>query len=191
MLTITKKTRQHELGTVADSVDCGILDHNPLVANQQCLQGLNDVTEVLLVTLVIPHPLGIQNIVQSDQVIRLGHSTGAHTTELLHVSTNSEKETKMDAKGSDVGSGLAGHPEHGKVAVIVELHKLLVQVNTTRKAKCTYLNELRLIDGSNSENTLDGRNQWARAIRLVIIPYTLLNMTLSEELLTVAGRENQ
>lgn len=47
----------------------------------------------------------------------------------------------MDAKGSDISSGLARNPEHAEVAVVVEV------------------NELALVDGADTELTLDGGNQ--------------------------------
>lgn len=48
----------------------------------------------------------------------------------------------MYAKCSDVGSSLTAHPEYTQVSVIVELEAL------------------GLVDGSYTEDTLDGRDQW-------------------------------
>lgn len=47
----------------------------------------------------------------------------------------------MDAEGSDVGTGLAGDPEDTEVAVVIEL------------------DDLGLVDGTDTELTLDGRDQ--------------------------------
>lgn len=47
----------------------------------------------------------------------------------------------MDAKRSNVGTGFAGDPEDGEVAVVVELDKLA------------------LVDGSHAELALDGRDE--------------------------------
>jgi hypothetical protein len=57
------------------------------------------------------------------------------------VSADTKEETKMHAKGTDVGSGLAADPEDTEVAVIVEL------------------NELALVDCSDSELALDSGDQ--------------------------------
>lgn len=105
------------------------------------------------------------------------------------MSTNSEKQTEMDAKGSDVGSGLAGHPENGKVAVIVKLGYMLVLNCFIEMMGCTNLNELGLVDSSNTKNSLDGRDQGATVlISKIFVDWASYAI---EGLLTVAGRENQ
>jgi hypothetical protein len=71
----------------------------------------------------------------------LVHGTTADTTQLLHVSTDTEKETQVHAKSSDIGTSLAADPEDTKVAVIVKL------------------DELALVDCSDTQLTLDGRDQ--------------------------------
>jgi hypothetical protein len=57
------------------------------------------------------------------------------------VTANTEEETQVDAEGSNVGTSLAADPEDTEVTIIVEL------------------DELALVDGSDTELTLDGRNQ--------------------------------
>lgn len=42
----------------------------------------------------------------------------------LHVAAHSQQQTQVDAKGSDVGTGLAGYPEHRQVALLVVLIQL-------------------------------------------------------------------
>lgn len=74
-------------------------------------------------------------------VVGLSHRSTPHTAKLLHVSSNSEQKSEMHAKSPDVGSGLARDPEDGEVAVVVEL------------------DELALVDGSDTELTLDGRDE--------------------------------
>lgn len=78
---------------------------------------------------------------KGDKALGLVHSTGANTAELLHVAADTEEETQVDAEGSDVGTSLTADPEDTKVSVIVEL------------------DELGLVDGSDTELTLDGRDQ--------------------------------
>ena len=74
-------------------------------------------------------------------VIVLAQRTTAHTTQLLHVTTNTEQETEVHAKRTDICAGLTRHPEDGEVALLIELE------------------ELGLVDGTNTELTLDGRDE--------------------------------
>lgn len=55
--------------------------------------------------------------------------------------TNTQQKTQVHTQSSNVGTSLAAHPEDTQVAVIVKL------------------NQLALVDGSDTELTLDGRNQ--------------------------------
>lgn len=57
------------------------------------------------------------------------------------MAANTEEETEVNAQGTDVGTGLAAHPEDGEVAVVVKL------------------NQLRLVDCSDAQLALDGRDQ--------------------------------
>lgn len=86
-------------------------------------------------------PLSIQNVVKGDQVLVLVHSTGAHSSQLLHVRTDTEQKSQVDTECSDVSAGLTADPEDTEVAVVVELNKL------------------GLVDGSDTELTLNGRDQ--------------------------------
>lgn len=78
---------------------------------------------------------------KSDELLLLVHSTGADTTQLLHVGTDTEEKTQVHAERSDVGTSLAADPENTEVTVVVEL------------------NELALVDGTDTELTLDGGDQ--------------------------------
>lgn len=55
--------------------------------------------------------------------------------------TDTEQQTQVHAQGSNVGTSLAADPEDAEVAVIVEL------------------DELALVDGTDTELTLDGGDQ--------------------------------
>jgi hypothetical protein len=57
------------------------------------------------------------------------------------VATDTKEETKVDAKSTDISTSLAADPEDTEVAVIVKL------------------NQLALVDRSDTELTLDGRNK--------------------------------
>lgn len=78
---------------------------------------------------------------QSDKVLSLVHGTTSYTAKLLHVAANTQKKAKVDAERSDIGTGLARHPEDTKVSVVVELE------------------HLAFVDASNSELSLDGGDQ--------------------------------
>lgn len=140
-LTETEETRNHELCTVADSVDSAVLDDNTLVGREKTLKRTDDPAEIRFVALVVIQPLRIHNIVQSDHAVVLVHSSTAHTTELLHVRTNAKKKTEVNTQSTNVSSCLAADPENTKVSVIVELEKLA------------------LVDGSDTKLALDGRDK--------------------------------
>jgi hypothetical protein len=137
----TEKTGNHELGTVADGVDGAVLDNYTLVAGQETLERRDDVTEVGLVAVVVVQPLSIENIVKGDQVLGLVHGSTPHTAQLLHVRTHTKQETEMHAQSTDVGTSFAADPEHAQLPLIVELI------------------ELALVNCSDTELTLDGRNE--------------------------------
>jgi hypothetical protein len=137
----TEKTGKHKLRTVADGVDGAVLHDNALVAGQKTLEGRDDSAEVRLVAVVVVDPLGVKNVVESDQALGLVHGTRPHTAQLLHVGTNTEQKTQVDAEGTDVGSSLAADPEDTELPLIVELV------------------ELALVDGSDTQLTLDGGDQ--------------------------------
>lgn len=139
--TKTEKTGNHKLSTVADSVNGAVLDHDTLVAGEKGLEGRDDLTEVGLVAVVVLHPLGIENVVEGDHILGLVHSTGPHTAQLLHVGANTEEKTQVHAEGTDIGTSLAADPEHTELPLIVELI------------------ELRLVDGTDTELTLDGGDE--------------------------------
>ena len=140
-LTIAQKTGKHELSTVAHGVDSAILDDKTLVASQESLQGRNNLAQVRLVTSVVVGPLGVQDVMEGDELLGLVHGTTANTSKLLHVSTNAEQQAQVDAKGTDVGTSLAANPEDTEVAVIVKL------------------DELALVNSSDTKLALDGGDQ--------------------------------
>lgn len=140
-LTVSEETRKHQLGTVAHSVDSTVLDNQSLVRDQESLKRGDDLAQVRLIAGVVHLPLRIQNIVQSDQLLRLIHRTTSHTTQLLHVRADAQQQTQVHAQCSDVGTSLAADPEDAEVSVVVEL------------------DELALVDGSDTEHTLDGGDQ--------------------------------
>ena len=139
--TITKETGKHELGTEAHGADGAVLDNQALVGGEKSLQWGDDLAQVRLVAGVVVGPLGVKDVVQSDKPLCLVHSSTPHTAKLLHVGADAEKETQVHAEGTDVGAGFAADPEDTQVAVIIKL------------------DELALVDGTDTKLALDGRNQ--------------------------------
>jgi hypothetical protein len=138
---VAKKTGKHELGTVADGVDGAVLHDHTLVASKERLERRDDSAESGLVALVVVDPLCVENIVKSGHAVLLVHGTGADTTELLHVTANTEQETKVDTESTDVGTSLARDVEDSELALVVELE------------------ELAGVDGADTKLPLDGRNK--------------------------------
>ena len=79
---------------------------------------------------------------QRDHSLVLAHSTATNSAELLHVRANTQQQSQVDAKRSDIGTSLAADPENTQMAVIIEFV------------------ELGLVDSTDTELTLDGGNQW-------------------------------
>lgn len=78
---------------------------------------------------------------QRDQVLVLVHSTRSHSSQLLHVRTDTEQQTQVHTERTNVSASLAADPEDTEVAVVVEL------------------DELGLVDGSDTQLALDGGDQ--------------------------------
>lgn len=140
-LLVTEETGNHELSTVADSIDGTVLDHDTFIGGEERLEGPDNTAEVGLITGVVHHPLRVQQIVKSDDTVILTHSSGPHSSQLLHVSTDSQQQTQVHAEGTDVSTSLTADPEDTEMAVVVELQ------------------QLNLVDGSDTELTLDSGDQ--------------------------------
>lgn len=139
--TVAEKTGNHELGTVADSIDSAVLDDNTLVASEQRLERADDLAEVSLVAVVVVDPLGVHNIVQSNHTLALAHGSRANTAKFLHVGADTEEKTQVDTESTDVGTSLTADPEDTEVALVVELVVLA------------------LVNGTDTELALDGRDK--------------------------------
>jgi hypothetical protein len=90
---------------------------------------------------VLVVPLGIKNVVHGDHGVVFLEGTGTDTSEFLHVRTTSEEVTEMDTEGTDIGSSFAGNPEDTEISLFI------------------VLNELQLVDLSDSQFLLDSGNQ--------------------------------
>ena len=108
------------------------------MSGQESFQRLDDPPEVGLILVIVVQPLGIQNIVHGDQALILVLNSRPVSAKLLHLTSNSEKESKMDAECSNIRSGFTTDPKDAHVSLVV------------------VFNEFVLVDGSNTELTLDG-----------------------------------
>jgi hypothetical protein len=156
-----QQTGKHELGTVADGVDRAVLNNDTLVARQETLEGRDDVAQVGLVAVVVVNPLRVENVVQSDQVLGLVHGSTPHTAQLLHVCAHTEQKTEMHAQSTDVGTGLAAHPEHAQLPLVVELVQLALVDRTDTELALDGGNKRRSLEKGTSE-----RLEGARKLRL-------------------------
>ncbi|KAH3665433.1 hypothetical protein OGAPHI_003617 [Ogataea philodendri] len=138
---VSQKTWNHQLGSVTNRVHSRVLHNKSLVANKQSLQRRNDLSQVALVSRVVVKPLSVHDIVQSHKVVIFRKRTRTNSSKLLHVSSNSQKHTKMHTQSSHIGTSLAGSPENTQTTLVVELK------------------ELRVVNGSHSQLSLDSRNQ--------------------------------
>jgi hypothetical protein len=139
---VSEQTRQHQLCSVADCIDSRVFDDEPLVRAKQRLEGLDDLAQVRLVAAIVVLPLSVENVVQRDHVsIVLRHDTAAYAAQLLHVGTDTKQQTQVHAECTDISTGLARHPEDTQVAVVIEF------------------DQLALMDRTDTELALDGRNE--------------------------------
>jgi hypothetical protein len=61
--TISQKSRNHELGSVANGVHRAVLDDNALICGQESLQWRDNLSKVRLVAVVVVAVLSVENIV--------------------------------------------------------------------------------------------------------------------------------
>ena len=136
-----EESRDHELGTVADGIDSAVLHDEALEVRQENLEGHDDAAQVGLVLEVVERPLGVEEVMHGHHVLGLPEDAGPHTTELLHVPSNTEQQPKVHTERPDVGAGLTGEPEGAEVALLV------------------VLDHLALVDRADAQLTLDGRDE--------------------------------
>ncbi len=98
-------------------------------------------SRVRTVPSIVIRPLGIQDIVHGHHVVVFVKCSAAHPSQLLHMPSNTKQQSHMYAKRPDVRAGFAGDPEHGEIPLLIDLQKF------------------RLVDGTDTELTLDSRNQ--------------------------------
>ena len=178
----TEKTGKHELSTVANGVDRAVLDNNALVAGEEALERRDDCAEVGLVTVVVVEPLGIKNVVESDQALGLVHSTRPHTAQLLHVRTNTEQKTQVNAEGTDVSTSLAADPENTKLPLIVEFVKLALVNGSDTELALDGGDERGTLEESTSES-LEGTRELGLATRKLVVQANNADVFLSSTLL--------
>ena len=73
---------------------------------------------------VLIFPLSINDIMQSEHVVILGHDSRTHPSKLLHVSTSPQQQPNVNTHRSHVGACLATHPKNTQLLVGVILDQL-------------------------------------------------------------------
>lgn len=74
-------------------------------------------------------------------VIILTESTRPDSPQLLHVTTDTQQQTHVYTECTNVRSSLTADPEHSQMPVVIKLE------------------QLRFVDGPDSQLTLDGRDE--------------------------------
>mmetsp|Transcript_24263 Transcript_24263/g.52200 ORF Transcript_24263/g.52200 Transcript_24263/m.52200 type:complete len:369 (+) Transcript_24263:459-1565(+) len=138
---VPQQPRKHQLGAVANRVHSRVLHHDPLEIREQHLQRHDGAPQIRLVLEVVVHPHRVQNVVHRHHVVLLAHDARTHAAQLLHVTAHSQQEAHMNAERSHVSTSLAGDPKEDQVPLLV------------------VLDELGLVDGSDSELALDGGDE--------------------------------
>lgn len=84
------------------------------------------------------------------------------------MSTNAKKQTHMHAEGPDVGTGLAADPENTKVTIVVELDELALVDATDTQLPLDSRNQRRALEKSTSQG-LEGLGKGCLASRDLIV----------------------
>lgn len=76
-----------------------------------------------------------------DDIVILSSDTTPHTSQFLHMSTNTQQQTQMDTQRPDVCSSLTRNPEYTQIPLVV------------------VFNQFTLVNRPDSQLSLDGRDQ--------------------------------
>jgi len=79
--------------------------------------------------------------VHSNDIVVFAHSSRSDPSKFLHVTSNSQQQSQVNTKSSNVGTGFTADPEDSEVTVIVEF------------------DELTVVDGTDTKLTFDGRDE--------------------------------
>src|SRR3989338_7946131 len=93
-----------------------------------------------------------------NEVVTFSGDSRADSPELLHVATGSQEQADVDAKGADVGAGLAGDPKDAEILGVVELEQLALVDGADAEAALHGGDEGRALEEGSSER-LDGAGQ--------------------------------
>jgi len=85
----SKNTWEHELCTVTDGINRGVLDHNSWIRGKKDLERHDHSSKIVLLAVLLKVPLGILDIVHGDHRCVLLEGSTSHSSKLLHVSTTS------------------------------------------------------------------------------------------------------
>lgn len=120
---VSEDSGDHELSSVADGVDSGVLDDDSGVSLEEDLKRHDHLSKVRFILEVLIKPLGILDVVHGDHGLVLLHGSGSDSSELLHMGTNIQVVTEVNTLSSDISSGFARNVEDSHVLLSVEIEK--------------------------------------------------------------------
>lgn len=91
---------------------------------------------------MVQEVLGIDDVVHGDELVVLVRDSRPVSSQLLHLSAHSQQQTEMDADGTHVRARLALDPEDTLLLLLIVLDQLV------------------LVDGTDTQLTLHGRDEW-------------------------------
>mmetsp|Transcript_33747 Transcript_33747/g.100096 ORF Transcript_33747/g.100096 Transcript_33747/m.100096 type:complete len:511 (-) Transcript_33747:10-1542(-) len=165
-----EQPRQHQLGAVADGVDGGVLEDEPLVAREEQLERLDDVPQVRLVLLSVVEVLGVEDVVHRHHVLRLAQRARARAAQLLHVPAHAQHQPQVHAERPDVRACLARHAKDAEVALIVVLDERVLVDGAHAQLPLHRGDERRPLE-QRPRQLLQRTRQRARAVNRVVQPH--------------------
>mmetsp|Transcript_98276 Transcript_98276/g.248059 ORF Transcript_98276/g.248059 Transcript_98276/m.248059 type:complete len:255 (+) Transcript_98276:523-1287(+) len=132
----------HQLGAVADRIDCAVFDDKALIVREDQLQRHDCSPQVLLIVQVLVHVLCIEDIMHRRHVAVFIQDSGANSAELCHVGTDTQHQAEVNAHRPDVRAGLARHPIDASMPLLI------------------VFDELCLINGAHTQLPLHSGDHW-------------------------------
>ncbi|EOA24056.1 hypothetical protein CARUB_v10017275mg [Capsella rubella] len=147
----SQQPRNHQLSTITDSIHSGILDNESLVTRQYHLKRHNHPPEIRLIPGIVIDILGIHHIMHCNHVIILTQNTRADPSKLLHMPTNTKKQTQVNTHGPNVSTRLTRHPENNQMPISIILKQLAFVDCPDPKLSFNSRDQRRPLEHSSSE----------------------------------------
>lgn len=109
---------------------------------QEDFQRQNDSSKIGFILVIVISPLGVKNVMHGDKIVTFCHVTTSASSELFHVSSDTEQKSDVHAESSNVGTSLTADSEDTQ-----SLFDIILQ-------------EFWFVNGSDSELSLYGWDFW-------------------------------